>query len=309
MNRLILFALIQTVVSLNVCAQKAYYDREDKPANADNCYYFTLKKEKYAKIDTLKTYYCPGDRLKSVTVVDENGYRNGPSVEYYDNGTLMLKGQYEQFAPVGKFTKWYRNGQMKIEQYIGKEDEPDQLLNYWDSTGTQLVKNGHGFCRCVLDVLNSTDIVEHGRILYGVRDSTWTGYRKGGEKYFIETYAEGKLIEGVSYDSLGSGHFYTEIYQTAKPRNGMESFYGHIGRTIRYPPVAKRKRIQGKVFVEFIVEKDGSLSNVKTIRGIGGGCDEAAEETVRSSPRWIAGRHRGQLVRQKMVLPISFKLG
>ena len=66
--------------------------------------------------------------------------------------------------------------------------------------------------------------------------------------------------------------------------------------------------VQGKVFVEFVANKDGSISDVKVLKGIGFGCDEEALRVMRNSPDWIPAQHKATKVRQKMVLPITFKL-
>ena len=74
--------------------------------------------------------------------------------------------------------------------------------------------------------------------------------------------------------------------------------------------MARKKGIQGKVFVEFVVDTGGEIINIKVIKGIGYECDE--EEAVRAvklCPRWTPGKQRGQPVGMRMVLPISFKLG
>ena len=67
-------------------------------------------------------------------------------------------------------------------------------------------------------------------------------------------------------------------------------------------------RIEGKVFVQFVVDRDGSITDVVVVRGIGGGCDEEAIRVVKNSPSWKAGKQRGKNVRVRMVLPITFKL-
>ncbi|HEX6893582.1 MAG TPA: M56 family metallopeptidase [Chryseolinea sp.] len=102
---------------------------------------------------------------------------------------------------------------------------------------------------------------------------------------------------------------YTVLEQTALPSNGLAAFYEHASRRISYPAEARRLGIQGKVFVEFIVETDGSISEIQAIKGIGGGCDEVAVDAVESSPaKWIPGKSKGVAVRQVIVLPITFKL-
>ena len=77
---------------------------------------------------------------------------------------------------------------------------------------------------------------------------------------------------------------------------------------IKYPPKAIKKHIQGTVYVSFIVEKDGSLSNAKVIKEIGKGCDEEALRVVKLFPKWIPATRNGELVRVLVYLPINFYL-
>ena len=89
---------------------------------------------------------------------------------------------------------------------------------------------------------------------------------------------------------------------------GEAEMYKFITTTIKYPEEAKELGIQGKVFVNFVVEPDGSISEVKLIRGIGGGCDEEAIRVVKAMPRWVPGKQRGVPVRVYFNLPIKFTL-
>jgi protein TonB len=89
----------------------------------------------------------------------------------------------------------------------------------------------------------------------------------------------------------------------------MESFYrDYLAKELRYPNEARRLGIEGKIYIQFIVEKDGMLSNIEIVRGIGGGCDDEAFRVIQQAPAWNAGQIRGQNVRQRMVMPIIFKL-
>jgi protein TonB len=67
-------------------------------------------------------------------------------------------------------------------------------------------------------------------------------------------------------------------------------------------------RVEGKVFVEFVVEKDGTLTQFTVVKGIGAGCDEEAIRIMQEAPAWEPGKQRGRPVKQRMVLPIFFKL-
>jgi protein TonB len=98
------------------------------------------------------------------------------------------------------------------------------------------------------------------------------------------------------------------VEQSAAPKDGMEAFYKYVSSNIRYPAQARRMNIQGKVFVEFVVDKDGTLTQLTVVKGIGAGCDEEAIRIIQNSPPWSPGKQRGRPVRQRMVLPIFFKL-
>lgn len=99
------------------------------------------------------------------------------------------------------------------------------------------------------------------------------------------------------------------VEEQPTPVGGVKAFYGCIQETLRYPTQAARMGVEGKVYVDFVVEKDGTLSGVGVLKGIGGGCDEEAVRVVRDCPvRWNPGKQRGRPVRVRFRLPITFKL-
>jgi protein TonB len=89
---------------------------------------------------------------------------------------------------------------------------------------------------------------------------------------------------------------------------GDEARLNYLRQNIKYPEMANENNIQGTVHVTFVVEKDGSVSNVKVLRGIGGGCDEEAVRVIKSMPRWTPGKQRGRAVRAQFNMPIRFVL-
>lgn len=102
---------------------------------------------------------------------------------------------------------------------------------------------------------------------------------------------------------------FTIVEEPAGPKGGMPAFYKYVGDKMKYPAQARRMGIEGKVFVQFVVGKDGSISEVTVVKGIGAGCDEEAIRVLQSAPPWNPGKQRGKPVKQRMVLPITFKLG
>jgi protein TonB len=81
-----------------------------------------------------------------------------------------------------------------------------------------------------------------------------------------------------------------------------------IQKNLVYPEIAQENTIEGTVVVEFIVEKDGSIGNIKVIKDIGGGCGDAAVNVMKKMPKWNPGKQRDNPVRVKMKAPIKFRL-
>ena len=82
-----------------------------------------------------------------------------------------------------------------------------------------------------------------------------------------------------------------------------------LAENLQYPLLAMQRGVEGKIIIEFIIEKNGSVSNVKCIKGIGGGCDEEGERIVGlTNGMWSAGKNDGKPVRLRMMQPIIFKL-
>ena len=89
---------------------------------------------------------------------------------------------------------------------------------------------------------------------------------------------------------------------------GIEALYKYLAENITYPQQAKDSGIQGRVYVTFVVEKDGSITGAEVLRGIGGGCDEEALRVVNAMPKWTPGKQLGEPVRVQFNLPVVFKL-
>jgi protein TonB len=89
---------------------------------------------------------------------------------------------------------------------------------------------------------------------------------------------------------------------------GEEARLKYLNDHVNYPTMAREAGIQGRVFVEFVIEKDGSVTNARVVRGIGGGCDEEAVRVVENMPRWIPGKQRNVPVRVRFNMPIRFIL-
>lgn len=91
-------------------------------------------------------------------------------------------------------------------------------------------------------------------------------------------------------------------------RGGEQKLFEFIGKNVVYPQEAIDAGIEGKVFVEFYIERDGTVCDAKVLRGIGYGCDEEALRVIGLMPKWSPGKQRGKAVRVRYTLPVNFKL-
>ncbi len=130
---------------------------------------------------------------------------------------------------------------------------------------------------------------------------------------FKETSTIGVILKDVndlSNLTKQEGDVFAVVEESAAPTGGFPTLYQHLASHMQYPVQARRSGIEGKVFIEFIVNTDGSISNLQPIKGIGGGCDmEAVRVLSTSNIIWKPGKQGGVPVRQRLVLPITFKLG
>ncbi len=108
--------------------------------------------------------------------------------------------------------------------------------------------------------------------------------------------------------TLPNGLKVVEPATKASPPGGTDAFFAWIQQNIQYPVAARRAKSEGKVQVEFIIEPDGTLSNVKVLSHLPFGLDQEAIRVIKSAPKWTPAMYDGRSIRQKMVLPVIFQL-
>jgi TonB family protein len=91
-------------------------------------------------------------------------------------------------------------------------------------------------------------------------------------------------------------------------QGGINKFYSYLSKSLRYPKLAQENNVQGKVFLSFVVEKNGSLSDIQITRGLGSGTDEEAKRVLQESPKWVPGTQNGKSVRVKYNINVNFNL-
>ncbi|MBK0377972.1 M56 family metallopeptidase [Mucilaginibacter segetis] len=107
---------------------------------------------------------------------------------------------------------------------------------------------------------------------------------------------------------VGKNIIFTAVEKQPRFPGGIKGFERYLSKAIKYPADARDNNIQGRVILTFVIEKDGSLSDIKVIRGIGYGADEEAVRAMKNGPKWIPGKQNGKSVRVQYTVPVSFAL-
>ena len=123
---------------------------------------------------------------------------------------------------------------------------------------------------------------------------------------------EETAIEEVVFEEMPQEEESDEIFliveETATPVGGMTAFYAYFAKNLVYPVPARQAGIEGKVYLQFVVDKNGNVSDVKVVKGIGFGCDEEAMRVIKKGPKWNPARQRGRAVKSRVTFPLHFKL-
>ena len=119
---------------------------------------------------------------------------------------------------------------------------------------------------------------------------------------------ENGMAQQEEPSSTIKGEIFTEVDEVPSPQGGMTQFFHYVQENLKYPDEARNNGIEGKVFIEFVVDKSGKVHDAKILRGIGNGCDAEALRVIANSPDWNPGVNNGQVVNVKLVMPLTFKL-
>jgi len=289
--------------------QVRFCDKDDLEVDSISSHYYEVIT--FAPEYELVSFYTKTGKLRQKRVaLDIRDLQHG--VMYYENGSKMWEGDFYKFSYVGTVKSYYKNGFEKSDLFFDSTKATKnriRVINYKDSVGNVLIENGNGMCkRCKLEVFSNKPYFETGKIVDGLKSGEWIGINDTNDVTYSETYSEGTLLQGMQ-NYKGQNYTYTELETQAMPPNGLQAIYKLIGNKMKYPRAARRHGIQGKVFVQFVVDKEGNIIDTKVIKGIDPECDNEALNAIKSLPKWNPGYQRGRPVKQRYTLPIQFKLG
>ena len=228
----------------------------------------------------------------------------GKHSEWYENGNKESTSNYKDGKAFGKEFEWYENGNIKEEGECTDEDfatgRSYKINQFWNPMNQQTIINGNGQYES-----NTKFYLDKGEYKNGFKNGVWTGISYQNNYTYTEEYNNGLMISGISIDSDGTRHEYYVMETKPNPKKGIQDFYNFIGKNFNYTRESIKNKIKGKIFINFIINKDGQIIEPKIVKGLGFGLDEEAIRVLLKYEDWIPGEQRGRKVRCSFSIPIS----
>jgi TonB family protein len=239
----------------------------------------------------------------------------GTCTSYFNTGKRRDVLNYRGGLLTNDQFYYYPNGKLKeVRNYpdlLNKNKTPYNqaylITTFNDTTGTALVTNGTG--HYVDYNKDFTKAITQGNVKNGLKDGEWNIVIGKDSILVKENYSNGKLVTGTAKFANGESYTYTLPEKLPEFNGGLQAFYKFLNKTLRYPELAYKSQIQGKVLVSFIVEKDGTLSNIRaTDNNVAEVLNTEAIRVLSLSPKWNPGIQYGRPVRVTYTVPVIFKL-
>lgn len=265
----------------------------------------------------VKEYFTSGKaKLIGKSSKIEYNVLEGQCVTYFPSGKRRQIADYKGGQIDGDEYNYYPNGKFyTYKKYLRKQRVPGggvtdicliQSCN--DSTGKVLAADGNGHFIGFHD--DFIHICEEGDVKSGSMDGEWKGtIDPGYRSTFTETYNAGKFIGGQSVDTTGKIYLYSKRKVSPEYVGGEDALGRFLQKNIRYPSQARKNNIQALVYIGFVVEKDGTLTNAEVQNIVNEELAAEALRVLKLSPRWKPGKYFGAEARVQFTLPINFSLG
>lgn len=308
MKKVLLLLFFPTLLlSQNATDRKVYMDSLfQDTSNIDSPYYRIIEDENSEKDEyKFKVFYQSGKvYMEGTTLSKRYMIPEGIINTYFENGNRKEEYTIVKGNNIGTRTTWHKNGIKKSIMEFSKEKKDllstVRILQFWDTNNVHKVIDGNGFFED-----EENDCYEKGQLQNGVRIGQWSGIDKKFKIHFTEEYVDGNLIMGTSKDSTSTTYNYSKIKEGAKPRKGYEHFYSYISKKFRFTRESEGK--SAKILLSFVVERDGSISDLKILKSGGEALDNECIRLITNYPDWEPGKYRGKYARILFSIPITIK--
>jgi len=272
-------------------------------------------------------YYVNGKiKARSTSLTNNNDHAmiyDGERITYFPNGKRESSRRFKNGRLVGSITYYYPNGKLyyilkvnssSTEQYntgYGYSDLTNysgysysgEIAELRDSTGNVLTLNGNGHILAFDDGFKK--VIMEGDLKNNKKEGEWKGIASDTAN-FVCIFHKNELKSGTSYTKSGNHYSFTTFETQAVFSDGPTAFSEFIKKNLQYPESAKKRKITGTVTVGFNVETNGTVSNVKVIRGIFKSLDDEAIRIISMSPLWIPAYKFGIPYVTQYSVPVYF---
>ncbi len=257
--------------------------------------FFFLLTNSYAQLD--KRTYLNKD-LDTCSIAQARYYREYKRSEtdqhvvkniYTLDGSLIKVATYlnDSLKDLdGPYYTFYDNGQLEDSMFYVNDELNGTCFSYYESG----------------------QLKAKGKYIEGEFNDSLLTYYASGNKKRIDFYENGELIKGSIYDEKGMALPYENYYVEAEYPGGNEAMMRFISNNVVFPQEAINYGIEGKVYVQFIVDSLGNVKKPKVVRSISPILSEAAIEVIEKMPNWTPGRKDGENHDSYFRLPINFSL-
>jgi membrane associated rhomboid family serine protease/antitoxin component YwqK of YwqJK toxin-antitoxin module len=214
----------------------------------------------------------------------KNGKKDGIFIYYSDHKTYTSAGRFANDRSIGKWQIFHNNGKLEREVFY---NQGYFVKNIWDSTGTQVVKDGNGR---VTTYHSSGEIASTGEYRNGKQEGYWFGKYENGKMFFEENFQDGRLTRGRSRGTNGEIVNYDESSFRPLPEGGVSNYHQYL-RSATHSALSDNS--QG-VLITFRVTKEGKLADIQIERSVSPEIDEQAKRIVMEGPKWIPAKEHGQ---------------
>jgi antitoxin component YwqK of YwqJK toxin-antitoxin module len=309
MRLLLTIMLLCTAMTCFAQEQVIYYKNNfERVKLKDSADFITVIRMPDAGKDLYKVteYYKNGKiKLTGESSRPDVAIFQGEQITYSENGVKTTLSNYNNGKLVGFIHEFFPNGKLYLVKDLRKTpSSDDDIMANYDSLGKQLVTNGNGYAKLYAKDLKT--LIAEGAVKEGKRDGVWRFNDKDESR--VETYSGQKFVEGVLTTATGETIKYTQREIAPEFTGGPSAFSKFLGKNIKYPKYERDNHIQGKVFLSFVVEKDGTLGEMTAARTPSEGLANEALRVLKLSPPWKPGIQYGRPARVQYVVPINFSL-
>jgi len=284
----------------------AYFKRIIRPVSEQNKKYYVVE-EYYINNNTIK--------LKGNSKDASFPFRfQGQKSQFYENGILKsLENFSEQSELIDSAYYWYPNRKPELTVFYPSslDKRGDRIaenpiyVTYFDSLGNKTLVDGNGLIRLRE---GGNDNFEEGKMVNSLREGEWKGL--ADNETFVEMYNKGKLLKGSKIKENGELINYDAKTYFVQPEypGGIYKLMTFIAKNYDYPKEALKNGVNGVVEIDFVVDRDGHIEDIKVKRDLGFNTGEAGIRVVKMLKKWKPGMLRGEPVKVGYTLPIRLNL-